>query len=102
MTSATTPIGFASSFTVRGGRFLAASTAAVKTTTASFANSDAWTVIGPAAIQRSAPLARMPIPGTLTRTRPMRAASIRNGPAMRRRRYERRAAPAMHATPASA
>ena len=65
-----TPIGFASSFTVRGGRLRAARTAAVKTTTASFANSDACTVIGPAAIQRSAPFARMPIPGTFTRIEP--------------------------------
>ena len=99
MTSASTPIGFASSFTVRGGRLRAASTAAVKTTTASFANSDAWMVIGPAAIQRSAPFTRMPIPGTFTRTSPMRAASIRNGPATRRCRYEIRAAPAMQTTP---
>ena len=87
---------------VRGGRLRAVSTAAQKTTIASFANSDGCSVSGPATIQRSAPLMRTPMPGTLTSSRPASASSISIGASRRSRRYGKRAAPAMQAMPSTA
>ena len=99
MTSASTPIGLASSFTVRGGRFRAASTAAAKTRIASFGELrrlDGDRAGGDPALGAVRADAD---PRHLDEDEPARWRQHRNGPATRRRRYESRAAAAMHATP---
>jgi hypothetical protein len=59
---------------------------ATHTSRASLATSDGWNVREPTPIQRVAPLAPTPTPGTSTSTRSAIDTS-RNGPAMRRHRW---------------
>ena len=67
-TAVRSPIGFISSPNVCGAVFFAASSAATVPSSANLASSDGCSVIGPAAIQRRAPLMVAPTPGIITAT----------------------------------
>ncbi len=93
------PIGLASSLSVRGGlrreRY-----AAVQTTRASFASSDGWKTSGPTVIQRRAPLIRGPTASTARQR--TSAVTTRVGASARRRSKSSRETTTSSATPTSA